>query len=241
MPSDAQPSTIRLYEDLPALVWAGAALFIAQAKAAVAKQGVFRVALSGGSTPLPMFALLALPEWRARLNWRQVHFYWADERTVPPDDPASNFGMARRALLAPNNVPEANIHRIYGETPPELAAADYAALLAGQPLDLVFLGLGDDGHTASLFPNTAALNEPSQLAIANHVPKLNQWRITLGYAALAQAQTIAFMVSGATKAEPLRQTLHGPYQPSQYPAQAVRAAGELLWLVDAEAYPAANR
>ena len=201
----------------------------------------FAVALAGGSTPRAAYALLATEEFAARVDWSRVHVFWGDERCVPPDDPDSNYRMAREALLDKIPIPTENVHRIRGELPPDEAAAAYQAELeavlgAGGRFDLVLLGMGVDGHTASLFPGTAALHEGERWVVAAFVDKLSAWRVTLTPVVLNAAAQVTFVVSGAGKAEQLREVLAGPYQPDVLPAQMVRPTdGRLLWLVDAAA------
>lgn len=226
-------SEVKVYPDLADLVWAGAEQFVTRAKESITARGVFHVALSGGQTPLPMFALVALPEWRARVDWSRVQVYWADERCVPPDDGQSNYRGALTALLEPVGLPEANIHRIQGEIDPAQAADAYDAVVRALAFDLIFLGMGDDGHTASLFPGTGAALVQDRDVMAVFVPKLSAWRVTLTPRAINRARHVVLMVAGPSKAEPLRAALRGPYQPDALPVQNVRpASGALLWLVD---------
>ena len=170
--------------DLPDLAWRAAEEVVQKAQAAIAARGVFHLALSGGFTPLPLFALLAMPEWAARVDWAHTHVYWADERCVPPDSPQSNYRAAYDALLERVPVPPGHVHRIRGEINPHEAAAEYEHVLSMVKLDLAFLGLGDDGHTASLFPGTPAIHETNHHVAAQRIAKLDAWRITLTPAAL---------------------------------------------------------
>ncbi|HKV84774.1 MAG TPA: 6-phosphogluconolactonase [Ktedonobacterales bacterium] len=205
--------------------------------------GRFTVALSGGSTPRAFHALLAAPPYRDQVDWSIAQFYWGDERYVAPDDPESNFRMARETLLDKIPIHEAQIHRVHTEMDdPAAAAGLYESeirqefALAGGALprfDLIFLGMGPDGHTASLFPHTAALGVRDRLVVANYVPKLSTWRITLTEPVLNAAATMAFLVAGADKADALSAVLDGPRDPEQYPSQLVApTAGEALWIVD---------
>ncbi len=223
---------ITVYRDFADLTWAAAALTVRLGTEALAERGVFHLALSGGSTPLPLYAMLALPEWRARLDWAHVQVYWADERCVPPDHAQSNYRMAYEALLLPLGVPSANIHRMQGELDPEAAAATYSDSLAAVTLDLILLGMGEDAHTASLFPETAALGETARPCVANYVPKLAAWRLTLSAPYINTARHKVFLVNGANKATALKAVLHGAPDPQRYPAQLIGAA---RWLVDNEA------
>jgi 6-phosphogluconolactonase len=218
-----------------------AELFVERARATRER---FTVALSGGSTPRSLHTLLAGPDFRGQVDWTQVEFYWGDERYVPPDDPESNYRMARETLL--DKLPEVRaqqIHRIHTELPdPALAADLYEqelrrefALAAGElpRFDLIFLGLGPDGHTASLFPHTEALRARERVVVANYVPQLASTRITMTAPVLNAAATVAFLVAGSDKAAALAAVLEGPRDPETYPAQLVQPVhGTLYWLVD---------
>ena len=207
----------------------------------------FTIALSGGSTPRGLHALLARdPAVRDRLPWHHLHFFWGDERHVPPDHPQSNYRMADETLLSVVPVPAENIHRVCGEEPdPALAAEKYEqelqaffGLEAGQlpRFDCILLGMGPDGHAASLFPGTAALHETTHLVVANWVDKFQTHRITLTIPVLNHADLVVFLVSGAEKAEALKEVLQGEYRPDRFPAQLIRPGPEkLLWIVDREA------
>jgi 6-phosphogluconolactonase len=200
------------------------------------------VALAGGATPREAYRGIAADEMSGarRLPWACIHLFFGDERCVPPDHPESNFRMAREALLSQVPVPPENIHRMRGELEAAAAADDYQATLQSffQPppgefprFDLILLGLGADGHTASLFPGSPALLETRRLVCANPVPQLDTWRLTLTLPVLNAAAEVVFVVSGAEKAETLRRVLRGA--PHAYPAQAVSPArGRLLWMAD---------
>lgn len=232
---------IRAYPDAASLARAAAEHFVTLAAEAMVIHGQFVVALSGGSTPRIAYTLLASDEFAARVDWPRVRVFWGDERCVPPDHPDSNYRMARETLLDRIPIPTENVHRMRGELSPDQAATAYQAELeavlgAGGQFDLILLGMGADGHTASLFPGTAALHEQTRWVVAHYVDKLAAWRITLTPAAINAATHVIFVVSGADKAERLREVLAGPYQPDILPAQIVRPAdGRLLWLVDAAA------
>jgi 6-phosphogluconolactonase len=211
----------------------------------VERAGLFTVALSGGSTPGPLYALLAnsCEPYRRRVAWDRIHFFWGDERHVPPDSPESNYRMAEEWLLSRVPVPAGNIHRIQGELPdPGEAADEYERdirrhfHLAGSErprFDLIFLGMGEDGHTASLFPGTAILHERERLASAVWVDKMRSHRISLTPPVLNNAASVIFLVSGVDKAVTLDAVLNGPYRPDLLPAQLIRPVnGRLLWLVD---------
>lgn len=195
----------------------------------------FRLVLSGGSTPRPLYEQLAQAE---DIDWSSVHVFWGDERAVPPDHADSNYRMAKDALLDHVPLPPENIHRIPAEYDPEQAAKSYddelrTYLGSDGRFDLVLLGMGDDGHTASLFPETAALDETQHLAVANYVAKLETWRITLTAPLINRARHLVFLVAGESKAEPLREVLHGPCQPRKLPAQMIAPTnGDVVWFLD---------
>ena len=235
-------SDIEVYADASALARAAAEHFVALSAEAISQRERFAVALSGGSTPRAAYALLAASEFVSRVEWARVHVFWGDERCVPPEHPDSNFRMAREALLDRVPIPAGNIYRMRGEAEPALAADEYQIALRtffanGQPrFDLILLGMGDDGHTASLFPGTAAIHEQVRWAAAQYVEKLRAWRVTLTPVVINAAANVAFVVSGAGKAERLKQVLTGPYQPDVLPSQIVRPThGRLSWLVDSDA------
>lgn len=233
MDADTRSPQVYIALDLPDLAWRAAEEVVASAQESIAARGVFHLALSGGFTPLPLFALLAMPEWSARIDWAKTHVYWADERCVPPDSPQSNYRAAYDALLERVPVPQDHVHRIRGEINPHEAAAEYGRLLSLIRLDLALLGLGDDGHTASLFPGTAAIHETIQPVAAQRIAKLDAWRVTLTPAALNTAGNVVFMVSGAEKATVVRDVLRGPFQPDTLPAQVIHPeSGRLMWLLD---------
>ena len=214
--------------------------FAMSASAAVRERGRFAVALSGGKTPRAMLETLST----RTLDWLSIHFFWSDERCVGPDDPNSNYGMARDALLSKIGVADRNVHRMRGELDPSAGASAYDAELreffgAGAPvLDLLFLGLGPDGHTASLFPGTAALGVTDVWCAANEVsgPVASPWRLTLTYPAINAARRVIFLVEGADKSDVLAKVLGNEKDVRRYPAQGIAPSdGELVWLVDSAA------
>jgi 6-phosphogluconolactonase len=232
----------------PAEVAAAAADAFASAAASAAKaRGIARIAISGGTTPKAMFAVLAdrSQPYFERVPWEKLHLFWVDERTVPPDHKDSNYGMTKAAMLDRVRLRPEQVHRIEGELEPEVAASRYEADIrtsfrlegAESPtFDLVLLGMGDDGHTASLFPHTEALNELGRIAVANRVEKLNTWRITLTWPVINQAREVVFLIEGAGKREILRDVLLGGYDPDTKPSQLIRpASGKLIFLLDAAA------
>lgn len=237
---------IRIVEDATELYRAAADEFSRRAAEAVREKGSFAVALSGGSTPRGLYALLAREESDpvgTRIPWQQIRFFWGDERHVPPDHPDSNYRLAYEALLSKVPVPAGYIHRIPAERPdPSEAAEEYARTLqehvglgdGGLPrFDLVLLGMGPDGHTASLFSGSAAVHERARLVVAPWIEKLRTYRITLTPPVLNNAACVLFLVAGPDKADTLHAVLSGGDQPDRFPAQIIRPSnGQLIWLVD---------
>jgi len=232
---------IRVYPNAGELARAAAELFVTLAREAIAAWGRFTVALSGGSTPRATHQHLASPTLASQVDWAHVHIFWGDERCVPLDHEHSNYRMARETLLDHVPLPPGNVHRIRGEEAPEWAAKateiELRAFFGKTPrFDLIYLGLGDDGHTASIFPGTSAVREETQWVVAqehNLPPPPLISRITFTPSLLNAAANIAFLVAGTGKAERLKEVLHGPHQPEVLPAQIVNPReGKLLWLVD---------
>jgi 6-phosphogluconolactonase len=218
---------------------AAAERFVAASAAAVAARGRFTVALSGGSTPKALYARLAAPACASRIDWARVHVFWGDERCVPPDHASSNFRMAREALLDHVPVPKEQVHRLRGEDDPHAAAAAYEAeLRAAFPdgvarLDLALLGMGDNGHTASLFPGLSAVREADRWVVAERVDEVGMWRLTLTPPALNGAAAVVFLVAGPDKAAMLARVLEGPRNVDLLPVQAIAPVdGTVTWLVD---------
>jgi 6-phosphogluconolactonase len=202
---------------------------------AISVTGRFTLALSGGSTPRAAYTRLATDDLARQVEWSLVHVLWGDERCVPPDDPRSNYRMAKEALLDRVPIPPNQVYRIRGEDEPQEAAADYEDELRSLngSLDLVLLGLGEDGHTASLFPGQPTVHEAEYWVMAVPAPTGDMWRITLTPAVLNLAGNVTFVVSGASKAQRLAEVLEGPFNPDLLPAQAVRPLqGRLTWMVD---------
>jgi 6-phosphogluconolactonase len=241
---------VEVVPDRRALMEAGAAAFAAAARAAIAAHGSFVTALSGGSTPRALFELLATERFAASIDWGRTHVCWGDERAMPPDADASNYRMARDALLDHVPIPLSQVHRIRGEESPMIAAAAYEQTLRtlfatpigpprpvpGARFDLVLLGIGDNGHTASLFPGLQAVREAERWVVAESVAEVGMWRITLTPVVLNGAAEVLFLVSGGDKASMLHRVLDGPVRPDMYPAQIVAPHhGRLRWLVDADA------
>ena len=232
--------TIQVVVDAPAIAVVAAEKIISLADAAISQRGGFSIALSGGSTPKTLFQLLASDSYSKRIDWKNWQIYFGDERCVPPVHPDSNFRMASEALLDHVPILPEHIHRMEGEIEPQEAAIEYGKLLKQNfgdgGLDVILLGMGDDGHTASLFPHTAALGETGHRCVANYVEKLGVWRITMTAPFINRARQIIVMVSGAAKAKRIDQVLQGPSDPQTFPIQMIDPAdGELLWLMDAAA------
>ncbi|MBI4507628.1 MAG: 6-phosphogluconolactonase [Chloroflexi bacterium] len=250
---------IHVARDAAELAERAAALLAEEITAAVAARGRCALALAGGGTPRPVYQRLAQSPYRERVPWPQVHVFWGDERCVLPDDPANNARMAHEALLAQVALPPANVHRVpvelgapeavaaaydaelrafFGETSPPRSPSPFAERgLGGEVVaprfDIVLLGMGADGHTASLFPGSPALAEQERLAVAVYAAHLASWRVTLTLPVLNAAHTVVFLVAGADKAPALRAVLGGA---SDLPAAHVRpASGRLVWLVVAAA------
>lgn len=219
------------------LTWVSDAsrLLIAAGQEAIAARGRYTLMVAGGSTPGPVYAAMAESP---ALDWSRVEIFWGDERCVPPEDARSNYRMLRERLLDRVPIPAALIHRIHGESEPLAAAARYADLFteearASAPLDVVVLGMGADGHTASLFPGSQAARETQRTVAAEYVPAVSMWRISCTPVLLNTARLVLFLVTGEEKAATLQQVLEGPPQPELYPAQAIRpAAGRLVWMLD---------
>lgn len=238
-PSVSKKGSLVVYPDLEALSRAAAALFVEQARQAVASRGRLSVALSGGRIPLRTYELLAEPPAHYQVPWDRVHVFWGDERCVPADDPRSNARMARRALLDHVPIPPGQMHPIACGQAPREAAERYEGVVRaffaeGPPrFDLVFLGVGENGHTASLFPGTPVLAERQHWAAEVYVAEQALFRVTVTAPLLNQAAVVAFLVSGAAKAAVLREVLDGPEDPRRLPAQLIRPTnGSVRWLVD---------
>lgn len=229
---------IRVFSTIPELIHEAAERISAAYEQAVAEGSVFSLVLSGGSTPKGLYQLLATDAWKSRFDWNKVEIYFGDERCVPPASDQSNFRMASDALLSKVAIPKEQIHRMRGEVEPQEAAKEYGELLKSKFGDggpsLILLGMGDDGHTASLFPGTTALAEPKHRCVANHVEKLNTWRITMSAPFINRAQEVVVLVAGKDKAARLTEVLEGPEDPQRLPIQMINpASGKMTWLLDA--------
>ena len=239
-------SAVEIFKNTAELAQQAAQLILTQSQLGVARNNLFTIALSGGSTPKRLYELLADPtqQFRSQLPWDRIHFFWTDERHVPPDHPDSNYRMVREAMLVRAPVPPTNVHRMLSEKPNASEAAnDYESQLrdffhppAGElpRIDFALLGLGPEGHTASLFPDSEVLQETQRWVAAPWIAKLNSYRLTMTLPVLNNASTVVFLVSGSEKAEILREVLKG--EPDRFPAQRINPTnGALSWLVDENA------
>jgi 6-phosphogluconolactonase len=234
---------IKIFPTPAAMSLAAAELFSQLTNAAADKQHSVHVALSGGSTPTALFQLLAQPPYQDSIPWNKMHFYWADERCVPPEDAESNYGQAWQSLLSKVPVSQQNIHRVLGELEPKTAAQDYViqlkqngtGALAWPVLECVLLGMGADGHTASLFPgqvNPAETTAPAIAVTADYMGRPAN-RVTLTPLVINSARHVLFMVTGENKAHALSEVLQGAEDPLHFPAQRIRPVnGDVTWLVD---------
>lgn len=259
--------TIIILPDPLALAREAAMRFVSIARDAIEQHDRFNVALSGGSTPRELYALLATPEFAKQIDWARVHIFWGDERAVPPDHPDSNYRMANEALLSHVPILTENVHRIHAELKPEDAAREYehellkffqpqsaqgtqrkTVFLSGAKnlpvspvannarFDLVLLGLGANGHTASLFPHTRVLRETQHWVAAEYIDEVKMWRITLTAPIINAAANILWLVAGADKAATVREVLRGVYRPDDLPAQLILPThGRAVWLLDKDA------
>jgi 6-phosphogluconolactonase len=231
---------VEVFDDPEQVARSAARRFVELAREAIDEKGTFSVALSGGSTPRRIYELLAGEEFRQQVSWAGVHVFFGDERTVPPDHADSNYRMANEAMLSRLPIPFENVHRMNGVGDAAANASEYESELRGffgdsawPRLDLVMLGMGDDGHTASLFPGTAALDEQQRWVVANWVEKFDTWRITLSVPAINAARHVLFLVTGAGKAGRLREVLRGERAPARLPSQLIQPRGGTLeWFID---------
>jgi 6-phosphogluconolactonase len=235
---------VRIFDSLEALSQAAAQLFIESSARAIMDRGRFLAALSGGNTPLKSYELLAQSPYHEQVDWARIHVFWGDERCVPPEDLENSYRQAHDVLLGHVPIPSENIHRLHSELEPETAALNYALVLkqfASPPLDwprfdLVLLGMGDDGHTASLFPGSDVNVTSPTLAVTAHYQDRPANRVTLTPIVFNSARRILFLISGESKSQTLANVLFGEYHPVQLPAQRIRPTdGELIWMVDQSA------
>jgi len=238
----ADTKEVRVVPDTPSLFQAAAKEFVSQAEAGIKAQGRFTVALSGGSTPRGLFSVLAA-NYRDRLPWDKVFIFWSDERHVPPESSESNYRMAYESLLSKVPVPQTNIFRIPAENPDaRQVAAEYGETVrrffqapqgAFPQFDLILLGMGPDGHTASLFPGSSAVHEKERLVVSTWVEKLKTDRITFTAPLINRAKVVMFLIAGADKSEALREVLEGNQPAERYPSRLIHPAdGRLIWLAD---------
>ena len=209
--------------------------FITLVHQAVNQHGAFFVALSGGSTPKALYERLTAPPYDKQIPWEKMHLFWSDERSAPPTDPESNYHMAMQAGFAKMPIPKSQIHRMVAEESIQENASAYDTLLKNlnRPLDLVMLGMGEDGHTASLFPHTKGLHSKDRLAIANHIPEKDTWRMTMTFSCINQAKNIAVYALGAAKKYTLAKVLTSPLQYEELPSQNVGTKDhKALWIID---------
>ncbi len=240
---EAGMTNVHVFPDHSSFVDGAADFITGVAASAIDERGRFTFALSGGGTPKPVYERLAMPPHRDRVAWEKAHLFFGDERCVPPDDERSNYRMVREAWLDRSPMPAENIHRIHGEDDPSLEALRYEQEIARfhraaafPAFDLILLGMGDNGHTASLFPGTAAMRETVRWVVAQYVEVMTTWRVTFTAPLINAARHVAFLAEGAGKAQMLWNVLDGPFQPDVWPSQLIQPlSGELHWLVDAAA------
>jgi 6-phosphogluconolactonase len=234
---------IAIYPDIDTLSQQAAQYIVRIARAAIVSRERFMIALSGGTTPRKLFSLLGTEPYSSQIDWIHVHIFWGDERCVPLDDPDSNYFMAQEVLLSKVPVPASQVHRMPSDQSDRDAASQEYSLemqrafgTQGLPVfDLIQLGMGPEGHTASLFPHQASLHENQRLVMPVSVPKPPPDRLTFTPPLLNAARNILFLVTGKDKADALQAVLEGPYQPEEYPAQIVRPPdGEVTWMLDKE-------
>jgi 6-phosphogluconolactonase len=232
---------LRVFSNLEALSAAAAVLAIDTARRAIAERGRFLWVLSGGNTPLPLYQLLAGPTYSGQIDWARVHVFWGDERCVSPEDPENNYKQARDSLLGNVPLPPENIHRFESELDPSVAVSHYALVLrafASPPLqwpqfDLVLLGMGDDGHTASLFPGSDPNAPGPVMAVTAKYQDRPSRRLTLTANVFSSAREVMFLVSGDSKSRVLASVLFGEFHPQALPAQRIRpVSGEVVWMLD---------
>ena len=232
---------IAIYPDIDTLSHEAAQYIVRIASESIVTRGRFTIALSGGTTPRTLYGLLGGEPYLSQIDWALVHIFWSDERCVPPDSPDSNYHMAHEVLLSQIPIPAQQVHYMPADQPDRYAASQaYAEEMQrtfgtnGIPsFDLIQLGMGPEGHTASLFPHQASLHEQQRLVIPVSVPKPPPDRLTFTPPVLNAARNVLFLVTGADKADALHAVLEGPYQPDEYPAQIVRPPhGEVVWMLD---------
>lgn len=231
---------IQVLPNPAAVAEAAARRVVDAAQRSIAANGIFRLGLSGGQTPRPLYQLLATPAFAEQINWELVEVYFADERCVPPQSQQSNYAMAEATLLEHVPVPAGQVYRIRGEIDPQEAAVEYGKMLRSrfgvEGLDLLILGMGADGHTASLFPGSAALDETEHRCVAHYVEQISAWRITLSRWFINRSEEVIVLVTGADKAPTLQQVLEADPDPQRFPIAAVAPeSAQMTWFLDAAA------
>ncbi|MFQ5965657.1 MAG: 6-phosphogluconolactonase [Candidatus Scalinduaceae bacterium] len=233
---------ICVYANKKELVIATTEKIINFIKYVIQENGLCNIALAGGNTPRDVYSMLAMNAYKKRVDWNCVHLFWGDERTVPPNHPDSNFRMVKQALLMHITIPEDNVHRIRGEIEPGQAATEYTTLLRDHfkgdlpRFDLILLGVGEDGHTASLFPGTSALGEHNKPVVAVFVSKLNTCRVTLTLPVFNAAKEIIFLVSGSSKSDIVQQIINVDRPTKDLPATLINPDNGIIhWMLDSEA------
>jgi 6-phosphogluconolactonase len=230
---------IHVFDNTDKILTALADFIVTQAAGAIRNRGRFSLVLSGGSSPKKLYELLASDAYRQKIDWTKVYFFFGDERNVPATHSDSNFLMAKKAMFEPLSIPDGQIFKMNTDLGPAAAAADYEAKLntffsgAKIAFDVVLLGLGDDAHTASLFPGTPVLHEREKMVASCFIPKVNMDRITLTAPCINQAHVVVFLVFGASKAEAIKYIMKGERNIEQYPAQLIQpVSGQLHWYMD---------
>jgi 6-phosphogluconolactonase len=236
---------IAIYPNIDILSHEAAQYIVRIATESITTHGRFTIALSGGTTPRKLYGLLGSEPHRSQIDWTLVHIFWSDERCVPPDSEESNYHLAHEVLLSKISIPAVQVHRMPADMPDRNAASQeyenemrgvFGATDGTPNFDLIQLGMGPEGHTASLFPHQAALHEQQRLVVPVSVPKPPPDRLTFTPPLLNAARNVLFLVTGSDKADALHAVLEGPYNPDEYPAQIVRPPdGEVTWMVDTAA------
>ncbi len=239
---------IHAYSNKEQMVSATTERVIDEIGQAIQERGVCNIALAGGNTPREIYSMLAESTYRDRVDWNRLHLFWGDERMVPPEHEDSNFRMVKETLLDHVMIPDGNVHRIRGEVAPEQAAREYAELLhihfkSDPPsFDIILLGIGEDGHTASLFPGTDAVEECKLYTVAVFVPRLDTWRVTLTFPVLNAAREILFLAAGKSKSDIVQRIISIKQPAKEFPASMVNPeSGTLHWMLDSEAMVSINK
>lgn len=239
---------IHAYPNKDKLVTATTERVINEIGQAIQERGLCKIALAGGNTPREIYSMLAESTYRDRVDWDRLHLFWGDERMVPPEHEDSNFRMVKETLLDHVRIPDGNVHRIRGENVPEQAAQEYAELLHNHfkedspRFDIILLGIGEDGHTASLFPGTDAVEECKLYTVAVFVPRPDAWRVTLTFPVLNAAREVFFLVSGRSKSDIVQRIIGIKKPAKEFPASMVNPEnGTLHWMLDSEAMVLINK